>query len=241
MAGGGIPFASLVTPSSTRSPSATPEITRTPSFSPTQTASLSASRSQTRSATTSRSQTRSATTSRSQTSSRSRTPTATASQPLCRSPVNNVTILRGTSGSVFTKNANAGMYTSGSCSSGYRSFFPGSRLVYALFLGASTPLGGTLTVTTCGRTDNNTVLYIGTGCPTWSVSFNCLAGSDNDASCSANPLASRIVLQGITQTNFYIQLGGFSGASIVSGLAWSYVPPSATRKPSPSKSRKPKL
>jgi hypothetical protein len=153
-------------------------------------------------------------------------------------------VLRGTGGSAAplttNKHGNTGMYTSGSCTSGFRSFFPGYRLVYALYLGARTPLGGTLTITTCGRTANNTVLYVGTGCPTWSVSYNCLAGADNDATCGSNPLASRLVLRNVAQANFFVQLAGYAGETVTSGLAWSYTLPSQSPAPTKSKSRKPK-
>jgi hypothetical protein len=124
------------------------------------------------------------------------------------------------------------MYTTGSCAAGYRSFFPGGRLVYALFLGDATPLGGTLTVTTCGATSNDTVLYVGTGCPTWADPFRCLAGSDNDTSCGTNTLASRVVVPAVSQTRFFIQVGGAGGVPVTSGLAWGYAPP-----PTPSRSR----
>ena len=137
------------------------------------------------------------------------------------------------------------MYTSGSCAAGYGSFAPGSRLVYRLSLGDSTPLGGVLTVTTCGLTTNNTALYLGTGCPTWFGSFNCLRGNDNAApSCGANALAS--TLTHVTASSVYfIQLGAAGGGAVVSGLSWSYAPPSAsatasrtrTRTATPSRSR----
>jgi len=88
---------------------------------------------------------------------------------------------------------NQDMYTSGACVSGLGAFYPGARLVYVLTLGASVPMGGTLTVTTsgCGHTAANTVLYVGTGCPTWALPFGCRVGNDNAAfpECSSNPLA----------------------------------------------------
>ena len=92
------------------------------------------------------------------------------------------------------------MYTSGSCSSGFRTFFPGSRLVYSLFLGVDVELGGVRTVTTCGVTRNNTVLYVGTG-PTWSQPFGCIAGS-----ALALPA---------TQRNYFIQV---RVAGVVAGI-----------------------
>ena len=131
------------------------------------------------------------------------------------------------------------MYTAGSCATGLGAFYPGPRLLYALFLGAATPLGGVLTLTTCGHTANNTVLYVGTGCPTWALPFNCRAGNDNAAApgCGANALASTVAIVA-TQPTYYVQLGGMNGEAVVSGLAWSYTGASSpTRSGSGSRSR----
>ena len=133
------------------------------------------------------------------------------------------------------------MYTSGSCAAGYASFAPGPRLVYRLLLPDSAPLGGTLTVTTCGRSSNNTVLYLGTGCPTWYGSFNCLRGNDDAGSvagqaCASNPLAS--TLSHVASSRMYfVQLGSQSGAEVVSGLSWSYRAASASPTRSRTRSR----
>lgn len=126
------------------------------------------------------------------------------------------------------------MYTAGTCSTGLRAFYPGSRLLYVIELGSLTPLGGVLTITTCNHSANNTVLYVGTGCPTWALPFGCLAGNDNagDAgvgsvvttACAANPRASSIIVPGVLSRTLHIQIGGYGGAPIVSGLAWSYAP-----------------
>jgi hypothetical protein len=129
------------------------------------------------------------------------------------------------------------MYTAGSCVAGLGAFYPGSRLLYALFLGSGVQLGGTLIVTTCGHTTNDTVLYVGTGCPTWAQPFGCRAGNDNAAgpACGANGLASSVSVV-VTQPTYYVQLGGLGGSHIVSGLGWSYVAP-VTRSGSGSRSR----
>ena len=164
--------------------------------------------------------------------------TATSSQPLCRAPVNRVAVQSGVSG-VFpvvssSDVGNAGMYTSGSCTLGYSSFVPGPRLVYRISLSDALPLGGTLTLSTCGLTSNNTVLYLGTGCPTWFGSFNCLHGNDDAVfgACAGDPLAS--VLSHVASSRIYfVQLGTSSGADVVSGLSWSYVTP----RPSPTSTR----
>jgi hypothetical protein len=131
------------------------------------------------------------------------------------------------------------MYTAGSCAVGYKTFFPGARLIYALDLGASTPLGGTLTLSTCGHSANNTVLYVGTGCPSWALPFGCLVGNDNAAvptGCAGNAFASTVTLVAM-QSNYYVQLGGVNGLDVVSGLGWAYVPLPPVASPSVSRSR----
>ena len=146
------------------------------------------------------------------------------------------------------------MYTSGTCSAGFQTFFPWPRLVYALYLDAAAPLGGVLTVTTCGHTANNTVLYVGTGCPTWDRPFGCKAGNDDAGgadSCGSNARAAAVSITA-TQQVYFIQLGGFAGAPVTSGLQWRYAPPasrsgsstrsatrsrSCTRSPSGTRSR----
>ena len=140
------------------------------------------------------------------------------------------------------------MYTSGgACAAGYSWFAPGSRIVYQLSLGESVPLGGTLTLSTCGATTADTVLYLGTGCPTWFGSFNCLRGNDNagdvagQAACAPNSLASS--LSHVTASRVYfVQVGAARGGDVVSGLSWSYTLPtrsatgSRSRVPAPSRS-----
>ena len=139
------------------------------------------------------------------------------------------------------------MYTSGSCTTGLRTFYPGSRLLYVLDLGEAAPLGGTLTLTTCGHTANNTVIYVGTGCPTWALPFGCLAGNDNagdggagvtvTATCASNPRASSLTIPGVASRTLHVQLGGYGGAPVVSGLGWNYAPAPASRSASASRSR----
>jgi hypothetical protein len=229
------------TPSGTASPSVSPSGTATPSASGTATPSVSPSGTATPSL--SPSGTRSRSPSHTRTPSRSGTPPPTPTPtPMCKAPVNNVTSLRGTAGTAAPvdvgRYGNTGMYTAGSCSSGFQTFFAGPRAVFFLDLGAATPLGGVLTVTTCGHTANNTVLYVGTGCPTWYLPFGCRAGNDNagdaaeQAGCDANPLASTVTLAPTSARVYFLQLGGYLGAGVTSGLSWRYEPPrspSATR------------
>ena len=133
------------------------------------------------------------------------------------------------------------MYTSGSCPIGYPTFVTGPRLVYRISLSDALPLGGVLTLSTCGLTTNNTVLYLGTGCPTWFGSFNCLRGNDDagsvaGVSCAANPLASALS-HVATSRIYFVQLGTSSGAEVVSGLSWGYRVGSASPSGSRTRSR----
>jgi len=154
--------------------------------------------------------------------------------------VSRVAAQSGTNGTFHVSSSaiagNVGMYTSGSCA-GFSTFFPGPRLVFRIALVDGAPLGGTLTLSTCGLTINNTVLYIGTGCPTWFGSFNCMRGNDDagDAagqSCPSNPRASTLSVVA-TSRFYFVQLGSSSGADVVSGLSWSYTAP----RPSPTSTR----
>jgi hypothetical protein len=155
-----------------------------------------------------------------------------------------VTALVGTAGSAprlsTSSYGNPGMYTSGTCASGFPTFYPGSRLVYSLYLGDDAPLGGTLTVTMCGATADNTVLYVGTGCPTASYSFGCLAGVDDGVAppCASNGLASTLKIAA-SQRSYFLQVGGVNGRDVTTGLSWVYAAPpaSASRTRTPSRSR----
>ena len=122
---------------------------------------------------------------------------------------------------------------------GYASFVPGPRLVYRITLSNELPLGGILSLSTCGLTSNDTVLYLGTGCPTWWGSFNCLRASDDGlgaATCAGNPRASSLS-HVATSRLYFVQVGAASGAEVVSGLSWSYTVASATRTSSRTRSR----
>jgi hypothetical protein len=165
---------------------------------------------------------------------------------MCKAPVTNLTILWGRAGAAPAVDHAAwglhGMYTNGYCAFGYGTFWAGPRFVYLLNLGESTPLGGTLTVTTCGTTANNTVLYVGTGCPTWAAPFGCLKGNDDAGdvagqACPTNAAASTVTLRSVSQRTYYVQVAGFAGATVVSGLRWEYVPPPAQASPSGSRTR----
>ena len=222
----------------------------TPSSSQTASTSVSPSGSPTAGSTFSSTGSSTGTSSRSRTGTAAATATPSPTSPVCRSPVNKVTSLEGLSGTsppVSSKVAgNLGLYTSGTCTYGFKSFANGPRLVYRLFLGESVALGGTLNITTCGLTKNNTVAYIGTGCPTWQLPFACIRGNDDagDAGngsiprCSSNPGAAALSITGASSRVYFIQVGSATGADFVSGISWSYKPPaSPTKSGSSSRSR----
>lgn len=132
------------------------------------------------------------------------------------------------------------MYTSGACS-GYGTLPAGPRLVYALSLGnASLPIGGTLVLSTCGLTLNDTVVFAGLGCPTWATPFQCQRGNDNagdvpgQAACGAYVGASTVTIAATTSRDYFIQIGGRGGVDVTSGLTWSYAPPTPSATPSRS-------
>ena len=184
--------------------------------------------------------------SRSAAPSRTRSYSATPTTPLCRAPVARVLSLTGTSGTSPPVRAsvagNPGLFTSGSCAAGFKTFLPGPRLVFLIDLGEDAPLGGVLTVTTCGHSADNTVLYVGTGCPVWAAPFGCLRGNDNAGddggvgACAANPRAAALALPAVASRVYFVQVAGYGGSPVVSGLGWSYAPP-ATRTASRTRSR----
>ena len=135
------------------------------------------------------------------------------------------------------------MYTSGSCALGYQTFVPGPRLVYRITLSDALPLGGTLTLSTCGLSSNNTVLYLGTGCPTWFGSFNCLRGNSNAGelvagqACAANALASTLSVPVASYLRYFVQVGEYRGGEFARGLSWSYRVASASATGTRTRSR----
>jgi hypothetical protein len=170
---------------------------------------------------------------------------------MCGARAPNITTLRGTSGAVaplaLALNGSASLFVAGRCAAGLSTFYPGPRGVFYLDLGEATPLGGLLTITTCGATAANTVLHVGLGCPTSDASFRCRVGNDNagdggGAACAPNGLASSVALV-ITSRTHFVLLSGYNGVPVVSGLSWAYAPPpsgsptAAARTTTPSATR----
>jgi len=114
--------------------------------------------------------------------------------------------------------------------------------VYRLVLDSGTPLGGVLTLSTCGLTSANTVLYVGTGCPTWSGPFACLRGNDDAGdvagqACASNPRASALSVTLSASRVVFIMAGANDGSDVATGLRWSYAAPTPSRTPSRTSSR----
>jgi hypothetical protein len=98
----------------------------------------------------------------------------------------------------------------------------GQVAVVRLDLGVDTPLGGSLTVSTCGLSTADTMLYVGAGCPGSDASWGCLGVSDD--ACGSQ---SMLTIKASARVVFVV-VGGYSGAA-ASGVSWSYAP-----LPSPS-------
>ena len=239
-----------------RSRSGSPTSSRSRSGTPSGTGSRSGSRSGTltRSASPTVSTTRSGTGSVSVSSTRtptvSRTPSPSPTVAICKAPVNKVTVLSGTRGSSRVLDSatagNANMYTSGTCRNGFKTFVPGPRLVFMLSLGPGVTLGGTLNVTTCGLSKNDTTLFIGTGCPTWAVPFACLRGNDDIGDpdnyggrvCGSNRRVSEVSIVANSRT-YFIQVGNAAPQqNVVAGISWAYSQPTPTTTPSFTRSPK---
>lgn len=107
----------------------------------------------------------------------------------------------------------------------------GAYLVFRVDLGASTPIGGMLTVTTIGYSDADTVIFLGTSCPSSQASFGCLNGGDDDPVTGAT---QSITSSQLNATVAYVLVGGYGGAPVLSGLGWSYVIPTPSRTPTVS-------
>lgn len=138
------------------------------------------------------------------------------------------------------------LFTTGRCLAGWSTFYSGPHAAYYLDLGAVVPLGGTLTVTTCGASAGNTVLYVGLGCPTSDDNFRCRMGNDNAAdaglACAGgNALASTLLLTAITSRSYFVLLGGYGGMPITSGLSWRYTPPTVSPSPTRTRTRTPTI
>jgi outer membrane protein assembly factor BamB len=122
----------------------------------------------------------------------------------------------------------------GACATGYGAFPAGRRLAYAVDLPHDAPLGGVLAVSTCASAppSNDTLLWVGVGCPASAAAFGCVAGNDDAApACGANARASAATVVGVARRRYYVLVGGAGGGDVTAGLRWAYAPPSASPSP----------
>ena len=171
---------------------------------------------------------------------------------MCAPPVSNVTSLTGLTGTAppvaLGVYGTTGLFSNGACARGLPSIISGPRIVYFLSLGANTTLGGSLVVSTCGRTSGDTLLYVGFGCPVDRGTFQCQVGNDNagdmvgQAACTSNAAASTATIAPTTSRFYFIMLGHAPGsAPPMASVTWAYTPPAATSSSTRTRTRKPKL
>jgi len=107
----------------------------------------------------------------------------------------------------------------------------GAKLAFMIDLGANTLLTGLLTVDTCLTAIGDTVLYVGTGCPSTTANFRCLSANDDAGSsiCPSDSMASQVRLN-VSTRYVWVVVGNYaSSTSASSGIRWWYngdMPPS---------------
>ena len=105
---------------------------------------------------------------------------------------------------------------------------------YSLYLGNGT-INGILELSVCDPATNyDTMIFVGTGCPTDEETFSCI-GSIDDSDCSYSSLYS-ILQVSVSKSLNYIIVGGYSSGRGNYRLRWSYIPsaPTMTRSSSVS-------
>ena len=112
--------------------------------------------------------------------------------------------------------------------------FNNARDQYSLDLENDT-IDGVLQLSLCDPFTNfDTMLFIGSGCPSSAATFVCF-GSNDDSSCVYNNLYSSVQVSVSTRV-YYILVGGYSNARGNYKLHWTYIPsaPTMTRTSSVS-------
>jgi len=124
------------------------------------------------------------------------------------------------------------------CQSGFGTS-SGAKLAFMIDLGATTVLGSQLTVDTCLTAIGDTVLYVGTGCPSSSASFRCLMANDDIGSilCPSDSMASQVRLNVSTRYVWAVVGNYASSTTASSGISWYYgsaLPPSVPSMSGPT-------
>jgi hypothetical protein len=113
---------------------------------------------------------------------------------------------------------------------------PGNKHLLGLDMGPGVSPGGTLRGSLCANPLFDTVLFVGTGCPTSWGAFNVTGANDDGSGNPACGRASEVVVTNVTTRTTYWVVGGYNGASGPYTFTWDYAPPtpSASFAPTPS-------
>jgi len=165
-----------------------------------------------------------------QTISATATPTSIVAMPTstssCSIPYTTVSGLSGVSPSYVISNSGSTLVLGGvspTCSSGSATS-SGPKLAFMIDLGADTILGSQLTVDTCLTAIGDTVLFVGTGCPTSSASFRCLIANDDAGAiiCPSDTMASQVRINANSRYMWAVVGNYASSTSASSGIRWWY-------------------
>jgi hypothetical protein len=160
------------------------------------------------------------------------TPSATPT-PICPPPVTSMQTLSGLESYVPTYAGSNVVNWAGTCG-GYSLYANLPKQIYRIDLSAFL-IGGSLTVQNCNST-SDTIIAVGTGCPTDATTFGCLQGADGG--CPSGSITPSLVTVAATTRNVYyviVQMWSSGGTSLVTDFSWRYTPP--TPSPTPTQSR----
>jgi hypothetical protein len=154
----------------------------------------------------------------------SRTPSVT---PLCGVPVTDMKSLSGLAGTVGTQVALASNTLGWGGSCGNTLYATQPKLIYRIDLSAY-PVGGSLNVNNCAGTAD-TIIVVGTGCPTSLVSFGCVGGADAGCPVGGNNPSSYTVAATTVPVYFaIIQMWTSTVTAVTSGFNFTYTLPTVT-------------
>ena len=115
------------------------------------------------------------------------------------------TIAATTATQVNTWSATCGSYTISATT---------TKSYYTIDLSAY-PVGGPLTISNCGLSSADTMLFVGTGCPTNATSFNCVGSADD--SCGAQ---SQVTISATTSNRYFAMFAPYNSGVISTGMTW---------------------
>lgn len=165
-----------------------------------------------------------------QTISATVTPTSIVAMPTstisCSIPYMTVSGISGVTQSYVISTSGSSAVLGGvspTCSSGSATS-SGPKLAFMIDLGADTILGSQLIVDTCLTAIGDTVLFVGTGCPTSSASFRCLIANDDAgvSICPSDSMASQVRINANSRYMWAVVGNYGASSSASSGIRWWY-------------------